>query len=358
MSGSQYNQQSKRRLCDGQRLDARQSQKGGVVKSLILFAIVVFFLAIAAIGAGGYFAYNEAKRVGPLEKDTTFLLEPGMSVGAIAERLSYLGVLRHPQLFVAVTRVKDVGGVLKAGEYNIPAGVSVVDLVDLLVEGKSILHRFTAAEGLTTGQIIRALNANDVLVGGVSLLPQEGDLLPETYSFTRGQTRDQTLQAMMDAQDNIIEELWSERAVDLPFSTPAEAIILASIVEKETGIAGERPRIAAVFVNRLRKGMRLESDPTIIYGLTKGEPLGRGIRLSELRGETPYNTYVINGLPPTPIANPGRASIEAVLNPATTDDIFFVADGTGGHSFASTLRDHNRNVARWREVERARRSDG
>lgn len=332
-------------------------QRGGVVKSFLIFAVILSLLAISAIGIGGYFAYNEATRDGPLERDAVFLLAPGMSVPVISERLASSGAVRHPGLFVAVARWKNVGGALKAGEYNLPAGSSVVDLVDIFVEGKSILHKFTAAEGLTTDQIIRALNENNILVGGVSLMPKEGELLPETYSFTRGQTRDQTLRAMIEAQKQVVDELWADRAMELPFSTPGEAIILASIVEKETGMAGERPRIAAVFVNRLRKNMRLESDPTIIYGLTKGEPLGRGIRLSELRGQTPYNTYIINGLPPTAIANPGRASIEAVLNPANTDDIFFVADGTGGHSFAATLQEHNKNVARWRAIERARRAN-
>jgi UPF0755 protein len=190
------------------------------------------------------------------------------------------------------------------------------------------------------------------LLGELSLAPEEGELLPETYAYTRGETRDGMVRTMMKAQDDFVEEIWGKRATELPFNTREEAIILASIVEKETGVADERPRIAAVFVNRLKKGMRLESDPTVIYGLTKGEPLGRGIRLSELRKETPYNTYVINGLPPTPIANPGKAAIEAVLNPLDTEDIFFVADGTGGHAFAATLEEHNRNVAKWRRVER------
>lgn len=340
------------------RINGRHRQSGGVIKSLIVFFVVISLLAAAAISVGGYFAYNEARRLGPLEKDAIVLLKPGMSVSAIAQELERAGAIRHPELFIAVTRWKNVGAKLKAGEYNLPAGSSIFDLVKILVEGKSILHKFTAAEGLTTDQIVRALNENEILTGGISLVPGEGELLPETYSFTRGQTRDQTLAEMISAQDAVLDGLWLSRAVDLPFSTKEEAIILASIVEKETGISGERARIASVFVNRLRRGMRLESDPTIIYGLTKGEPLGRGIRLSELRGRTPYNTYIIDGLPPTPIANPGRASIEAVLNPAETDDIFFVADGSGGHAFASTLREHNQNVARWRQVERARKNDG
>ena len=251
-------------------------------------------------------------------------------------------------------RIRRVQGAIKAGEYEIPAGASVMDIIDLLIEGKSILHYFTEPEGRTTAQIVRLLNANETLAGEITLTPGEGELLPETFAFTRGETRDGLIRRMMQDQDALIEAIWDDRALELPFSTPYEAIILASIVEKETSIAEERERIAAVFVNRLKRGMRLESDPTIIYGLTRGEPLGRGIRQSELRGETPYNTYVINGLPPTPIANPGKASIEAVLNPADTQDIFFVADGSGGHAFASTLSEHNANVAKWRRVERER----
>jgi UPF0755 protein len=220
------------------------------------------------------------------------------------------------------------------------------------VRGKSILHKLTAPEGKTTKQILALVAAHEVLVGDITMAPAEGALLPETYSFTRGETRDELIADMMRARDAVLDELWEKRANDLPIMTKDEAIILASIVEKETGVASERPLIAAVFVNRLRRGMRLQSDPTIIYGLTGGEPLGRGLRKSELERETPYNTYLISGLPPTPIANPGRASIEAVLDPAESDYLFFVADGTGGHVFAATLEEHNRNVVKWRQIER------
>ncbi|MEX0643838.1 MAG: endolytic transglycosylase MltG, partial [Parvularculaceae bacterium] len=173
-----------------------------------------------------------------------------------------------------------------------------------------------------------------------------------TYAFTRGQSRDGIIRSMIDAQQKLLDDLWDGRALELPFNTRMEALTLASIVEKETGVPDERARIAAVFINRLKRGMRLESDPTVIYGLTGGEPLGRGLRVSELKKETPYNTYLVSGLPPTPIANPGRASIEAVLNPLQTTEIFFVADGSGGHAFASTIEEHNRNVAKWRRIER------
>ncbi|MEL6371914.1 MAG: endolytic transglycosylase MltG [Pseudomonadota bacterium] len=336
---------------------ARARERGGAVKSILMFLLFLLVVCVLTFGAGGYFAYREANRPGPLTDDVVVTLEKGASVRAISETLSENNVIRHPELFVAITRLKDAASALKAGEYRIPAEISTWDLVDLLVEGKSILHYFTAAEGLTTAQIIKAISDDPILVGDVTLSPDEGALLPETYAFTRGQTRDQMLTTLMKAQETLLADVWEERAVELPFSTPEEAITLASIVEKETGVASERSRIAAVFVNRLKKGMRLESDPTIIYGLTGGEPLGRGLRVSEIKRETPYNTYVIKGLPPTPIANPGKDAIEAVLNPDDTSEIFFVADGSGGHAFAETLADHNRNVARWREIERQRKAE-
>ena len=334
----------------------RENERGGALKSLLLFALFLGLIALLAIGAGGAFAYKEATRPGPHKADATVVLPYGASDRQIATALQEAGVIRHAPMFVVAARVKGVSGTLKAGEYRVPAGISAWDLVDLLVEGKSILHYFTAAEGLTTAQILRAIEADQTLVGDISLMAKEGELLPETYAFTRGQTRDQMISIMRKAQQTYLDKVWEERALELPISNRDEAIILASIVEKETGVASERERIAAVFVNRLRRGMRLESDPTIIYGLTGGEPLGRGLRLSELRKETPYNTYIINGLPPTPIANPGKDAILAVLHPADTNDLFFVADGSGGHAFAETLRDHNRNVAKWRQVERERRA--
>ncbi len=334
------------------------SQRGGAVKSLILYVGGLALLAVAVLGAGAYIAYREASSSGPSAQSTILLFEPGSSVSKIADELRDAGVIRYAELFTLTVRLRRAENDLKAGEYEIPAGASVMDVIDILIGGKSILHYFTAPEGLTVAQILRLIEANEILTSDTTVTPDEGELLPETYAFTRGETRDEMIRRMMKAQDAVLDELWPVRAMELPFSTPQEAIILASIVEKETGIPEERTRVAAVFINRLKRGMRLESDPTIIYGLTGGEPLGRGLRQSELRAETPYNTYVIRGLPPTPIANPGRASIEAVLNPADTDDIFFVADGSGGHAFASNLRDHLQNVAEWRRIERDRRQGG
>lgn len=333
-------------------------QRGGAIKSFLIFIVGLGVLAAVALGVGGYLGYREAHRAGPAQEAQIVLLPAGSSVSAIADELHHTGTIRYTELFTAAVRIRGDENGLKAGEYEIPAGASIIEIIDLLVEGKSILHRFTAPEGLTTAQILRLLEQDEILTGEVSLAPAEGELLPETYSFTRGETRDGVIRQMMKAQDALIEELWAARATELPIATPQEAIILASIVEKETGVPEERPRIASVFINRLKRGMRLESDPTIIYGLTQGEPLGRGLRVSELRGETAYNTYVIDGLPPTPIANPGSASIAAVLNPEETNDLFFVADGTGGHAFAATNREHERNVAAWRRIERERRQQG
>lgn len=333
-------------------------QRGGAVKSFISFIAGLLLLAAAAVAAGGYFAWREATRPGPLADDIIILFEPGTSASSMAEKLLDAGAIRYPELFQAAAKIRGDAAKLKAGEYKIKAAASVVDIIDLLVEGKSILHYLTAPEGRTTAQILKLVAAEEALSGDLTLAPAEGELLPETYAFTRGRTRDELVGDMMKAQDALMDQLWRNRATDLPFATPEEAIILASIVEKETGVAAERPLIAAVFVNRLKKRMRLQSDPTIIYGLTQGEPLGRGLRVSEIERPTPYNTYVIFGLPPTPIANPGRAAIEAVLNPADSDALYFVADGAGGHVFASSLEEHNRNVAQWRRIERAQREEG
>lgn len=333
-------------------------ERGGAVKSFLSFVAGLFLLAALAIGVGGYFAWREATRPGPLAEDAVILLQPGMSAPAMSRELQAAGAIRYPELFQAAARLRGDAHKLKAGEYKIPAGASVQDIIDLLVEGKSILHYLTAPEGRTTAQILRLVAADETLVGDLTIEPGEGELLPETYAFTRGRTRDEIVRDMMKAQDAVIDQLWQDRAMDLPFSTPEEAVVLASIVEKETGVADERPLIAAVFINRLKKRMRLQSDPTIIYGITRGESLGRGLRVSEIEAATPYNTYVIYGLPPTPIANPGRAAIEAVLNPASSDALYFVADGSGGHVFASSLDEHNRNVAQWRRIERAQREEG
>jgi UPF0755 protein len=225
------------------------------------------------------------------------------------------------------------------------------DLAAILIVGKSIVHKVTAAEGLTSQMIASIVNSDRELSGTQQPTPEEGTLLPETYLFTRGATRSAIIDKMREAQQTFLARSWATRASGLPLDSPFEAVALASVVEKETAIPEERRHIAAVFINRLRLGMKLESDPTVIYGISRGYPLGRGIRASELQAPTPYNTYANAGLPPTPICNPGKDSIAAVLNPEQSPDLYFVADGTGGHAFAATKSDHDRNVARWRQIE-------
>jgi UPF0755 protein len=264
------------------------------------------------------------------------------------------GVIGNSLIFRAGVMYHGKVGALKAGEYAIPSGASPQRVMEILIEGKAIVYKLTLPEGLTTAMALDLVAKHVSLQGEITRMPAEGALLPETYIFNRGMSRDALIERMEKDHAAVLDELWEKRAPNLPISTKEEAVTLASIVEKETGVANERPRVAAVFVNRLRKGMKLQSDPTIIYGLTKGVPLGRGIRQSELDRATPYNTYVINGLPPTPIANPGRDAIAAVLNPGESDELFFVADGTGGHAFAATLAEHERNVQIWRQIERER----
>jgi UPF0755 protein len=222
----------------------------------------------------------------------------------------------------------------------------------MLVEGKTVLHKLTVPEGLTSFQIVELLRGSEILTGEVGDIPAEGSLAAETYTLERNQSRNEVLKQMAELQAAELARAWERRVPDLPLATPEEALVLASIVEKETGVAEERARVASVFINRLKRGMKLQSDPTVVYGITGGEgPLGRGLRRSELDRETPYNTYVIDGLPPTPIATPGRDAIMAVVNPEETDFLYFVADGTGGHVFAETLDEHNRNVVKWRAIE-------
>ncbi|HEX8664919.1 MAG TPA: endolytic transglycosylase MltG, partial [Beijerinckiaceae bacterium] len=249
-------------------------------------------------------------------------------------------------------------GPLKAGEFLFRARTSIDEAIDTLISGKAILHALTVPEGLTSEQIVQRIRDNDILTGDVTEMPREGTLLPDTYKFERGETRQQAVNRMQRAQREALNQIWARRSPDLPIKTPQELVILASIVEKETGRADERTRVAGVFINRLSKRMKLQSDPTIVYGLVGGKgTLGRGILRSEIDKPTPYNTYAIEGLPPGPIANPGRAALEAVANPSRTKDLYFVADGSGGHAFAETLDQHQKNVQRWRALEKARAAD-
>src|SRR5215510_4365408 len=314
---------------------------------------LLLLILIAAVVVAGVLWLEDWKfnALGPSQKEAVVIIRPGTGTGAIASSLTEAGVIDRPLLFRIGVRRRDRTTQLKAGEYCFPAGASMAQVMDMLVEHKVLMHRITIAEGLTSDMALAILNADPVLEGTVGTAP-EGTLLPETYVFERGTTRTEILDRMRESQKKLIAELWPKRKEGLPIQSVEDALKLASIVEKETGLAEERPRIAAVFVNRLKMGMKLESDPTIIYGLTKGEPLGHPLRQSELETPNPYSTYQITGLPPTPICNPGRDSIAAVLNPPDSEDLFFVANGTGGHAFARTNAEHERNVAQWRRIER------
>ncbi|MES1990175.1 MAG: endolytic transglycosylase MltG [Pseudomonadota bacterium] len=325
------------------------------LRALLVLSLILPMLAVALAGGAYLIGKSVFNAEGPLPAPQVVWLEKGLGLNAITSRLADAGVISSPLIFRLGTRLSGSSSSLKAGEYEFPARVSMSGVVRMLIDGKSILHKITIPEGLTSQQIMAIVKADPVLVGDNPMLPSEGVLLPETYNFTRGTTRAEIVTRMQRAQTELMASLWPKRGADLPVKTPEEALILASIVEKETGLKTERPQVAAVFSNRLKIPMRLQSDPTIVYGITLGKgPLGRPIRRSEIDKQTPYNTYQIDGLPPTPICNPGRASIEAVLNPPSTKDLYFVADGSGGHAFSPTLSGHERNVKEWRKIEQAK----
>ena len=329
------------------------------LKGLLSIIVLILVIGGAAAGAGWVWFQNELNRDGPLSEDATFAVEPGEGLASVAIRLRKDGIVRDAKLIRLKARMDGSETSIKTGEYLIERGASVADVLKTLVDGKGVLHKITLPEGRTTAQLLKIIEADPVLTGDIPAedIP-EGSLLPDTYLFNRGMTRAQLVQKMQDEQKALLDELWPKRDPDIPVQTPYEAVILASIVEKETGLVDEQPEIAALFTTRLKRGMRLESDPTIIYGISKGEPLynakgqRRTLRRSEIDRQTDWNTYQIDGLPKTPICNPGRRAIAAVLNPPDTEYIFFVADGKGGHLFAKTLQEHNRNVAAYRAYER------
>jgi UPF0755 protein len=322
---------------------------------LIVIGNAVFTLLVLvaiAVGVALYFGKQRFEAPGPLPEDKVVNIPRGLGIRDIADLLQREGVIDQPYVFMGGVIVLKARGELKYGEYQFTKHASLADVVDTIIESKVVQHSFTVPEGLTSEQIVARLLENNALSGQIKEIPREGTLLPETYKFTRGMTREQIIQRMQQAHRRVLQEVWEHRMQDLPIKTPEQLVTLASIVEKETGRADERTRVAAVFVNRLKNKMRLQSDPTIIYGLTGGKgTLGRPIMKTEIEQPTPYNTYVIDGLPPGPIANPGRASLEAAANPARTKELYFVADGTGGHLFSDNYADHQKNVARLRGIE-------
>lgn len=371
-------------------------------------------LILITIGVAGlvYWGKAEFYREGPLQQALFIEVPRGGNVVALSRELEAQDALRHGAIMRLGSDYLEKTSKLKYGNYEIPAHASIADILDIVTKGgrssfryvarysvkitgpavltlrersttgsdpvvlasftvgeelpeayaklkeakTAVSYRVSVAEGATSWQIIEALNAADFLTGDALDVPDEGSLAPDTIEVRAGSLRSDIMTKMVKAQTAILAEAWATRADDLPFKSPIEALILASIVEKETGVKSERAEVAGVFVNRLNKRMKLQTDPTVIYGLTEGKaPLGRGLRRSELAKKTAYNTYIIPALPPGPIANPGRKAIEAVMNPAKTDNLFFVADGTGGHVFAPSLREHNANVAKWRKIEAKRR---
>ncbi len=314
----------------------------------------ISFLVIGAIAALAALAYGNSRlhEPGPLPANKVVYIVPHTDLPDIIEKLNSEGVIDSPLTMNLVLTAERKRSKVKAGEFLFKQQASLRDVIDTLVNGKQFLHAFTIPEGLTTQQILQRIRDSDLLSGDVRDVPKEGALLPETYKVTRGTTRSDLLIKMQEDERKMVEQIWMRRSPDLPLRSPYELVTLASIVEKETGKADERPRVAGVFVNRLRKHMRLQSDPTIVYGLVGGQgTLGHSITRSELDKKTTYNTYQIDGLPPGPIANPGRAALEAVANPSRTGDLYFVADGTGGHAFADSVEEHNKNVLRWRQIE-------
>jgi UPF0755 protein len=331
---------------------SRRARHPLVIIGNAIFTIILLLSVV--VGVGVYWGKQRFEQPGPLTEDKTVNIPRGLATRDIAELLVREGVIRDPWIFVGgVLALKARGEETKFGEYQFAKGASPRAVAETMIEGKVVQHQFTAAEGLTSEQIVARLLENDRLTGTIREVPREGSLLPDGYRFTRGTTRDDLLKRMQAAQARVLKEAWDRRAADLPVKSPDQLLVLASIIEKETGKPDERTRVAAVFVNRLKSKMKLQSDPTIIYGLVGGKgSLGRGILKSEIVQPTPYNTYVIEGLPPGPIANPGRASIEAAANPARTKELFFVADGTGGHAFSETYDQHQKHVAKLRGLER------
>jgi UPF0755 protein len=348
------NPRSPRTAIEPDTVDMPARRSAGARHPLVVIGnavISIFVLLAVVVGITLIIGKQRFEQPGPLAQDTVVNIPKG-GVRDIADVLQRQGVIDQPFVFMGGVVVLKANGDLKAGEYQFKAHASLRDVVATMVEGKVVEHQVSVPEGLTSEQIVARLSDDNVLIGDVRQIPREGTLLPDTYDFTRGITREQMLQRMQQAQQRLLKEIWDHRSPDLPLKSPDQLVVLASIVERETGKPEERTRVAAVFVNRLKQNMKLQSDPTIIYGLVGGKgTLGRPIAKSEIEQPTPYNTYVITGLPPGPISNPGRASLEAAANPARTRELFFVADGTGGHAFAETYEQHQRNVARLRAME-------
>jgi UPF0755 protein len=334
---------------------SRRARHPLIIAGNAIFSIILI-VAIAGAVAWSY-GKHKFETPGPLDREKIVNIPKGLGLRDIADLLARESVIEQPWVFIGGVLVLKAKDDLKYGEYKFAKQVTLREAIETIIEGKVIQHAFTIPEGLTSEQIVARLAEVDFLAGNIREIPKEGTLLPETYNFARGTTREQAIQRMQNAHRRVVQEIWERRSPDVPVKTPEALVTLASIVEKETGRPDERSRVAAVFINRLRQRIKLQSDPTIIYGLVGGKgTLGRPIMRSEIEQPTPYNTYVVEGLPPGPIANPGRASLEATANPARTKEIYFVADGTGAHAFAENLAQHQQNVAKLRQFEQQVRS--
>jgi UPF0755 protein len=325
-----------------------------IVRGIKRLLALVLFVIVVAVGAGGY-GWHMFVKPGPLAAAKQVVVPRGASLDQIADTLADAGVIESRFVFTTWVRALRTQARLRSGEYRFPGGVSAREAMNVLISGRQIQHRLTIPEGLTTYQVLQRVAKAEGLEGDLTEKAGEGELLPDTYFYTLGETRNDMVKRMKHAMDSALEDAWEQRGPDTILKSKEELLILASIVEKETGDRAERAMVAGVFVNRLKRHMRLETDPTVIYGITEGKgALGRRLLRADLERDDPYNTYKIPGLPPGPICNPGRASILAAIHPAKHDYIYFVADGTGGHVFAETLKEHNRNVAKWRKIRRER----